>query len=118
MAKDSATPRSVPRSRRRPGSKSEAIRAELAALGQNVATRDVVASLATKGIRVSAAHVSNVKSGAASKTPGSPQGRRAGLNAPNDLVSMEALLDAKRLVDRTGGLEQAKRTLDLLSLLA
>jgi hypothetical protein len=31
---------------------------------------------------------------------------------------MEALLDAKRLVDRTGSLEQAKRTLDLLSLLA
>lgn len=118
MAKDSATPRSVPRSRRRPGSKSEAIRAELTALGHNVATREVVAALATKGIRVSAAHVSNVKSGAASKASVQSKGARAALDPSNDLVSMEALLDAKRLVDRTGGVEQAKRTLDLLSLLA
>lgn len=117
MAKESATSRSVPRSRRRPGSKSEAIRAELAALGHQVATKDVVASLATKGIRVSAAHVSNVKSGAAEKAGAQRNSGRAPIDPPNDLVSMEALLDAKRLVDRTGGMEQARRTLDLLSLL-
>ena len=96
--------------------KAQAIRDEFGVQGANARPKDVIAALAAKGIKVSSAQVSNIKS----KLGGKPR-RKAGRKAhssssssSNGAVSLAALLDAKRLAQKMGGLEAAKRALDVL----
>lgn len=75
---------------KRRGNKAAMIREEFAALGANARPKDVIAALAAKKITVSSAQVSNVKS---------TMGIRKRANGP---LTIDTLLEAKKLVDKLG----------------
>jgi hypothetical protein len=92
--------------------KAQEIRNEFGTQGADARPKDVIAALAAKGIKVSSAQVSNIKA-----KLGGKRKRKAGRKArasSNGAVSLAALLDAKRLAQKMGGVEQAKRALDVL----
>jgi len=96
--------------------KAHEIREQFAAQGANARPKDVIAALAEKGIKVSSAQVSNIKSklgGKSNRKVGRKSGRKAQAGS-NGAVSLAALLDAKRLAQKMGGVEAAKRALDVL----
>lgn len=95
--------------------KSEAIRQYLRA-HRNAKPKAVVEALKEQGIRVNSQTVSTVKfhmkrrrgkKGAA--------GRKTAAAAGGEMVSLSALLDAKKLVNKLGGIEKAKSALDALN---
>jgi hypothetical protein len=99
--------------RKRSGvNKAQAIRDQFAVLGAGARPKDVIAALAEKGIKVSSAQVSNIKSGLRGKRK--KKGGRRAQTSVNGAVSLAALLEAKRLAKRMGGVEAAKRALDVL----
>ena len=112
------------RGRRRGSSvnKSEEIRNTYKKLGYKSAPKDVISALATRKINVSAALVSNVRA-AMDRRGTAPVGRvNARRGRPRKVqsdtsVSVSDLLEAKRLVEQTGGVDQAKVTLDAYSII-
>jgi hypothetical protein len=102
--------------RRRSGgpNKAQAIRDILNASGKQTPTKDVVKALGEQGIVVSAAHVSNIK--AQLRRAGGTNGAgRRGRRPAADSVSIAALMEAKRMADRLGGIEQARAVFEALS---
>ncbi|MBI2826528.1 MAG: hypothetical protein HYX69_17785 [Planctomycetia bacterium] len=73
-----------------------------------------MAALKAKGTTVSSAQVSNIK--ASLRKRKGRRGRKAGAVSrdANGTVSLDLLLEAKKLADRIGGVEVAKRLLDAL----
>ncbi len=98
----------------RENSKAQAIRDQFEALGVNARPKDVIAALAAKGIKVSSAQVSNLK---ARHGKGKKRGAKVGAGT-NGSFTLEALVDAKKLADRLGGVESARKLLDALSKLS
>jgi len=92
--------------------KSDEIRKAYNTLGDSAKPKDVQAHLRSKRIKASTGLISNVRYSMLHKNGGS--GRR-GRPAKGDQVSVTALLEAKRLVDKTGSVEEAKRALDTLA---
>ena len=90
------------------GSKADAIRAVFGEMGPKARARDVVATLATRGIKVTSAQVSTLRK----KLP-----RRgvAALTVTTHVVSYDHLLAAKNLAERLGGIGAAQRALDSLA---
>lgn len=89
--------------------KSEEIRNVFRSKGPEFRPKDLIAHLASKGIDVSPAQVSNVK--AALYKSGGP--RRRGRPSGGG-VSVNALQQAKALVDQVGSVTAAKQALDVL----
>ena len=83
--------------RRKQGNKAEAIRQAWGEMGADARPRDVIATLADRGIKVTSAQVSTLRNG---KT------REA---------SFEHLLAARALANQLGSLEAAKSALDSLA---
>ncbi len=94
-------------------SKAQAIRDEFHALGRKSRPKDVIASLAAKGIEVSSAQVSNVKATLGRGKPG-----RKGSAPANGTLSLEVLVETKKLADRLGGIDVARKVLDVLASLS
>jgi hypothetical protein len=121
----------------RSNSKSAAIREVLQTHGNKIASKDVIETLASRGIKVSSAHVANVRSrfirapGAAApaakrgpgrrgRRPGRKPGRRPGRKPgrkPGGAVGQlqDKLLEVKRVAEMVGGIDQARAALDLLA---
>jgi hypothetical protein len=101
------------RGRRKPraGSKAQAIRDEFSSQGASARPKDVISALKAKGISVSSAQVSNIKSTLGKKK----RGRKAGAgHGTNGTLSLESLLEAKKLAERVGGVEIARQALEAL----
>lgn len=86
--------------------------------------REVAADLTAQGVPVSAAYVSNVKSGGRRKKKksrgvGRPRKSVGGASGGNSLsVAVDSLIRAKRLADQLGGIEKAKQAMDALARLS
>jgi hypothetical protein len=80
---------------------------------------EIETGLKAEGIRVSRALISNVKYGSGKKKAKKRRGRRAMLHVaarktPAVAVTVEQLLDVKRLADSLGGAEQVRTALETL----
>ena len=99
--------------------KSQAIRDHLAANPQ-ATPNEIVAALKQQGIKVSPGLASNIKytSGRAGgkKRRGRPPGRGRTI-AANGALSVTDLIEAKRVAEQLGGIEQAKQALATLEAL-
>jgi hypothetical protein len=97
--------------------KSAAIREELSRRGGQAASGEIIKALAARGIVVSSAHVANEKARQLGKARSAVElagGARPG--RAGDLSSFEqTLLVAKQFVDRAGGIDEARKVLDLLA---
>lgn len=99
--------------------KSEAIRAYM---GKNSSAgpTEVAAALAKDGIEVTPAFVSTVlsndrrKAGKPSKRGGKGRGRAAAAAAASG-ASLDHLIEAKKLVQKMGGISEARQALNLLA---
>lgn len=99
---------------------SQAIRGYLAEHPE-ATPKEIVAGLAQQGVKVSEGLAGNVKytsrsgrgPGKARRGRGRPPGRRAGAGA----LTAQDLIEAKRLADQLGGLEQARKALEALEAL-
>jgi hypothetical protein len=107
------------------GSKSDAVRAYLAA-NPDSSPIAVAKALKKQGIKISVSLASAVKYAKKGKKAGRPKGRR-GPGRPkmattrassNGAVNLEALVVAKRLAERMGGIEKAREALAVLARLA
>lgn len=97
--------------------KSEAIRGALSSLGNSARPRDVIALLSEKGVNVSPALVTNVITRTRAKRPGRKPGRpKSAVRNGNGVesVSLAVLIEAKKLVDTVGSVDEAKRALTAL----
>jgi hypothetical protein len=108
------------------GSKSDAVRAYLAA-NPDASPVTVAAALKKKGIKISVSLASAVKYAKKGKKAGRPKGRRSpgrprmaasSRASSNGAVNIEALVEAKRLAERMGGIEAAREALSVLAKLA
>lgn len=98
--------------------KSQAIRDYLKA-HRGAKPQAVAAALTEQGIKVTPQTVSTVKFNMKKKKGRKkPAARKAAPSGGNDAVSMSALLDAKKLVDKIGSIEKTKQALDALSKLS
>lgn len=88
-------------------SKAQAIRDEFAAQGIDARPKDIIATLASKGVEVSSAQVSNIKA-----TLGDKSGRKG--RGANGALSIEALLETKKFADSIGGVEVARKAIEAL----
>jgi uncharacterized protein YneF (UPF0154 family) len=88
------------------GTKADAIRGVFGEMGAKARSRDVVAVLAARGIKVTSAQVSTLR-----KTVG---GSRAKI-ASTYSVSLDHLMAAKALAQRLGGIAVAQRALESLA---
>ena len=95
--------------RPRSSSKAQAIRDELAAQGPKARPKDVIAVLESKGISVSSAQVSNIKA----TLRNHKAGRKS--RGVNGALSLESLVEAKKLADRLGGVEAARYAIEALA---
>ena len=107
------------------GSKSDAVRTYLAS-HRDASPNDVAAALRKKGIRISTSLASQIKYSKGAKA-GRPRGRRGpgrprmtATRASRDGAALDvgALLEAKRLAERMGGIERAREALAVLARLA
>ena len=101
------------RGRRRPraGSKAQAIRDEFSSQGASARPKDIISALKAKGISVSSAQVSNIKTTLGKKK----RGRKASAaHGANGMLTLESLLEAKKLADRVGGVAVARQALEAL----
>ncbi len=118
----------------RANSKSAAIRQVLEMHGNKVASKDVIAALSARGMKVSSAHVANVRSRLLHGTPaaapaakrgpkrrgakrrGRKPGRKPGPKPSAPVAKLQnTLLEVKRVADMVGGIDQARAALDLLA---
>jgi hypothetical protein len=81
--------------------------------------REIEKGLKAEGIRVSLGLISNVKYGGGTKKGKNKRGRRAMMQVaarktPAVAVTVEQLLDVKRLADSLGGSEQVRHALETL----
>lgn len=97
------------RGKRGPVNKAQAIRDEFSTQGLEARPKDIIAALKAKGVDVSSAQVSNIKA-----TFGRPK-RGPGASGP---LSLELLMEAKKLADRLGGIEVTRRAIEALSKLS
>lgn len=95
------------------GAKSQAIRDYLKA-NRKAKASEVVTALAAKGITVSAPQVYNLKA----RQRMSRRRHKAEANGQSIELSITNLVAAKKLVDQTGGFDQARAALDALAKLA
>ncbi len=102
-------------------SKADEIRAEFKK-DPTIATKDVMSNLQGRGISVTSAHVSNVKS----KLGLAPRRRRRRRGRPrkaealamiqsSESITVGALVQAKRFAEAIGGVDVAKRAISALS---
>ncbi len=94
-------------------SKSQSIRDHLAK-NPTDGPKAVKAALAKKGIDVSEALVGVVKYGPGSKKTGRGRGRRG----RSGQISAAELLNAKKLIDELGGINETRKALDVLEKLS
>src|SRR5688500_14939259 len=100
---------------KRANSKSAAIREALAAKAMDAASKDIIAAVAERGITVSSAHVSNVRSRLQERKK--RRGRKPRVaravsgGSPSGNALEQTLMDAKRLVDKVGSVDGAKKAL-------
>lgn len=98
--------------------KSQAVRDYLKT-NRNAMPKDVVEALKAQGIEVSAQTVSTAKFMMKRKRRGKrAAGGRKSSAGNGEMVSVSALLDAKKLIDKLGGIEKAKSALEALSKLS
>ena len=95
--------------RPRSSSKAQAIRDEFASQGPKARPKDVIAVLKSKGVSVSSAQVSNIKATLAKHK----RGRKS--HGSNGTLSLESLVEAKKLADRLGGIEAARYAIEALA---
>lgn len=76
--------------------------------------KEVVSALAEKGVVVSAAFVSTLKSNDKRKG-GAPAGKRGRKPGGGSIDGIETLVQAKKLVDQMGGIDVARRALESLA---
>jgi lambda repressor-like predicted transcriptional regulator len=100
-------------------SKAQRIRNVAKALGKKVRPRDVIAELAKEGVTVSSAQVSATlrKAGYRRRRRGRVASAVATATSGNGL-SLDALLAAKDLIERVGGVEAAEEALKAMKKLA
>ncbi|HWB10704.1 MAG TPA: hypothetical protein VG826_15855 [Pirellulales bacterium] len=96
-------------------SKAEQIRQVAGSMGGRVRPRDVIATLAEQGVKVSSAQVSTVL-----RTMGMKRRRRgrrpaAAIESMASTLTLDSLLAAKRLVSQLGSIEAAKTAVDALA---
>ena len=98
-------------------SKAQAIRDEFAAQGAAARPKDVIAALKAKGMKVASAQVSNIKAklGSGKAKRGRKPGAAHSAHSANGMVSLEVLLEAKKLAERLGGVDAARKALEALS---
>jgi hypothetical protein len=102
---------------KRSGNKLKTIREFLAA-HPDMLPKDVVAALKESGIKVSSNYVSTAKwymRKTAAKGGRRPKTAAAKPAAASDAVSLTAMLEAKKLVQKLGGIAQAKEALGALA---
>lgn len=97
------------------GAKSQAIREQLSA-NPDAMPKDVIATLKKKGMSVSSQMVSTLKS----KMSGGTKKRRrrkkrVAARQNGQMISMNDLVEAKKLADRLGGLEKAQEAVAALA---
>jgi len=99
---------------RRGPSKAQAIRDVLTEKGRDAAPKDVIAILAQKKIKVSAAQVSNLKADLARKAGDytAKRGRRSA--KVNGDLTLSTLMAVKAMADKLGGVEKTRRALEAL----
>lgn len=109
------------RSRSSAVNKSELIREILLGPG-DARNRDVIATLGERKVRVSPAQVSNVRAVLIKKgelKPGRSKGKGRVRAAVGDAeISLDVLLEAKKLAQSLGGIDRARRALDALAKLS
>ncbi|MBX3411947.1 MAG: hypothetical protein KF708_04455 [Pirellulales bacterium] len=98
-------------------SKAQAIRDVLNDKGHDTAPKDVIAILAQKKIKVSAAQVSNLKAELARKT-GSYQPKRGPRSKANGEITLSTLKAVKAMAEKLGGVEKTRQALDALAQLS
>lgn len=92
-------------------SKSEAIR-NYKSENPDAGPKAIAAALADDGIKVTPAFVSTVLSNDKRKSGRSAGGRRGRRSSGN--ASLDSLIQAKKLAEQMGGIEQARAALDAL----
>jgi len=105
-------------------SKADSIRQVAQGMQRPIRPRDVVAALNEQGISVSSAQVSQVLKGMGLKRR-RRRGRKSGVTTRNriatstsEMLSLDNLLAAKKLVDQLGGVAAAKQAVDALAKLS
>jgi hypothetical protein len=102
--------------------KAQAIRDAAKKLGRRVRPKDVIAALAAEGITVSSPQVSATLKAAGYRRKNRRGGRSAAggsaAGSKSIEVSLEHLLAAKALVNKLGGVEAARRAIEVLTKLA
>ena len=93
--------------------KSEAIRNYLAAQ-PNATPNEIVAGLKQQGITVSPGLASNVKYTSGRPRKGPKRRGRPAKTESNGALSVSDLVEAKKLADQLGGIEQARQALATL----
>jgi hypothetical protein len=79
---------------RRKLNKSAKIREAFETMGADTRPKDIIEALAAKHIKVSSAAVSNIKAKLG--------GAKPGMKHSNGAITLDALLEAKKLVDKIG----------------
>jgi hypothetical protein len=99
--------------------KSQAIRDYLKA-NRKAMPKAVVEALKAQGIEVSSQMVSTVKFNMSKKKGGKKRAAAASKSSAGngEMISVSALLDAKKLVEKLGSIEKTKAALDALSKLS
>ena len=92
--------------------RSQAIR-DVLAKDPKAMPKAIKAGLAKKGINVTNSLINAVKYGQPKKGPGK-RGRKPGPRSAAGETSFDALLDAKSLADKLGGVRRAQQALDML----
>lgn len=75
--------------------------------------KELAAKLTKRGIKMSAGYVSTIKSSL--KKKGGVKGAKRRSRQSDDSVSLAALVEAKGMVERLGGIETARAVLNALS---
>ena len=96
--------------------KSQAIRDYITA-NPKAKPKDVVTALSEQGVTVTPAFVSTLRSNDKRKGRKGPgrRGRPAGSTKSASSVGIDSLVQAKKLIDKMGGINQARQALDALS---
>jgi hypothetical protein len=106
-------------------SKADHIRRVAQSMGKRVRPRDVIAALDVEGISVSFAQVGQVLKGMGMRRRRGRKGHggrtgtgRAAASHASEIISLEALIAAKKLADQLGGVQAAKQAMDALAKLS
>lgn len=81
----------------------------------NASPSEIAEKLSAKGADISAAYVSTIKSTLKRRAGGAKRPRVSKNQTANGHVAVDALIEAKSLIDKAGGVDEAKKVLDVLS---